>query len=62
MLPQDMILLLTSFDPSQPFQEEVKQQNGACEYATCTETQNEIWDNMATSTWKQLSEIHIRKN
>ena len=62
MLPQDMILLLTLFDPPWPFQEEVKQQNSACEYATCTETQNEIWDNTANSALKQLSEVHIWKN
>lgn len=62
MLPQDMILFLTLFDPSWPFQEEAKQQNGACEYATCTETQNGIWDNTANSTLKQLSEVHIWKN
>lgn len=56
-----MILLINVRDPSQPFWE-VKQQNGACEYATCTEKQNGIWGNMANSALEQLNEVHTWKN
>lgn len=37
---QDLISLLTFLDPSWPFQEELKKQNGKREYTACTEIQN----------------------
>lgn len=61
-LLQGIILSLTLFNPSWPFQEELKKQNGACEYATCIEAQNGIWGDMANSALKQLSEVSTRKN
>lgn len=56
-----MKLQLPLFDPSWPSQEEVKQRSAGCGCAPGTEAPDEIGDNTADSTLKQLSKFTLER-